>query len=464
MISEALLHRLVTAASRAPSADNMQAWSFAAAGDVVDVYVEPGRVLPTDVDAMFAWVGLGAAVENLVIAAEDEGFGVTVDDGGLGDGTSGDREPVRVRLSPGGSGSGSRSGHPLAGWIERRETNRGPYDETPLDPTTLGELTEAVGRFDAGVHWIGGSADLGLMASMDARSSYIRLEHRPLHDELFDILRFSRRSVEETGFGLDFASLGVPPALVGAARLLRYPSVMKVVSHLGIGRFVARQLAAKLCAAGAVCLVTARRAGPAGYVEAGRAMERLWLAATARELAVQPYGVLPQYLTKLDVEPEGFLPRYAEVMRGHREPFAGLFPGARDEHPAIVLRVGRPREQPPRRSVRLPVDQLIRSGREPLLTSRPAIAAIRHRGAGGWRTGRVSSQDAGGRRAASAVATVWTAIKRASQAVPRANEAATSEGQCTARNTRVPPAASAPARARSPIVVRRSWDQTRGER
>ena len=92
-------------------------------------------------------------------------------------------------------------------------------------------------------------------------------------------------------------------------------------------------------------------------------MERLWLEATARGLAVQPYGVLPQYLTKIDVEPEGFPPRLAEVMRGHREPFAALFPGARGEHPAIVLRAGRPREQPSRRSPRLPVDHLIR--REP---------------------------------------------------------------------------------------------------
>jgi nitroreductase len=369
MISEALLDRLVDAASRAPSPDNMQAWSFAAAGDAIDVYVEPSRVLPTDVDAMFAWVGLGAAVENLAIAARGEGFGAAVDCRALGAGgpASGGRAPdpfgtpVTVRLSPPGPDHPSGPGHPLAGWIERRETNRGPYDEAPLDLTTLRELTRAADRLDAGVHWVSDRASLESMASMDARSSYIRLEHRPLHDELFDILRFSRRSAEEIRFGLGFESLGVPSFLVWAARLLRYPSVMKVVSRLGIGRFIARRLAARLRTAGAVCLVTARRNGPAGYVEAGRAMERLWLAATARGLAVQPYGVLPQYLTKLDVEPEGFLPCHAEVMRGHREPFAALFPGARSERPAIVLRVGRPRDQPSRRSPRLPVDRLIRS-------------------------------------------------------------------------------------------------------
>ncbi|HEY3409733.1 MAG TPA: hypothetical protein VGK53_16315, partial [Propionicimonas sp.] len=147
------------------------------------------------------------------------------------------------------------------------------------------------------------------------------------------------------------------------ARLLRYPAVMQVVCRLGIGRVVARQLAAKLRAAGAVCLITARKPGRLGYVEAGRAMERLWLEATARGLAVQPHGVLPQYLTKLAVEPDGFTPRHATTMARHREPFNRLFPTQNDERPAIILRVGIPRRRPSRRSVRLPIDQLIRVSR-----------------------------------------------------------------------------------------------------
>lgn len=364
MISADVFDRLVAAASRAPSADNMQAWSFARAGDAVEVYLEPTRVLPTDVNQMFAWVGLGAAVENLVVAAESEGFRATVEDDALSGtaatttvGAGLDGLPVTVRLSPGGSHQR------LGDWIQRRETNRGAYDTTPLDPGTIDELTEVVAGINAGVYWSGGVDDLDLMAFMDARSTYIRLEHRPLHDELFDVLRFSRRELEQTRFGLEFASLGVPVALVSVARLLRYPAVMQVVSRLGIGRAVARQLAAKLRAAGAVCLVTARKPGPAGYIEAGRAMERLWLEATAHGLAVQPHGVLPQYLTKLEIEPDGFTPRHARTMARHRDPFNRLFPTPDGERPAIVLRLGRPRQHPSRRSVRLPVDQLIRSSR-----------------------------------------------------------------------------------------------------
>jgi len=374
VIPDELLNRLVSAASLAPSADNMQAWAFAGCDDGVEVYLEPSRVLPTDVDAMFAWVGLGAAVENLVIAAGHEGFACAVDYRILNGARSFPSVqdpaeftgPVLVRLTPGGSDD------PLAAWIGRRETNRAPFDASPLESATLEDLTHAVDDLAVGVHWISGSVKLNRIAALDARSTYIRLEHRPLHDELFDILRFSRRELEDARFGLEFASIGIPFALVWFARLLRFPSVMKVVSRLGIGRAVARRLAARLRAAGAVCLVTARAPGPAGYVEAGRAMQRLWLEATARGLAVQPHGVLPQYLTKLDVEPDGFTPRYAGVMRQHRDPFDSLFPAARGERPAIVLRLGRTPGHPPHQSVRLPVDRLLRRHRGSVCRGVPA--------------------------------------------------------------------------------------------
>ncbi len=356
MIPDSLFDALVTAAARAPSADNMQAWAFTRAGDAVEARLEPARVLPTDVHAMFAWVGLGAAVENLVIAAEHEGYSSTVDYGALAPGAA--REsvaspPVVVRLRPVGSDD------PLAKVIARRETNRGAFDTAPLDQETLGSLTGTISALDAGVHWATSSESLDLAAHLDANSTYIRLEHRPLHDELFGILRFTRRDLEAAGFGLEFEALGVPGVLVWMGRLMRHPWVTGAVSRLGIGRLVARRLADRLRTAGALCLVTARRPDPAGYVEAGRAMERLWLAATARGLAVQPHGVMPQYLTKVAVEPETF-GRYASRIRAQQERFDSLFPQARAEHPAMVLRIGWPLTTPSRRSVRLPNTSIVR--------------------------------------------------------------------------------------------------------
>ncbi|WP_028708523.1 nitroreductase family protein [Propionicicella superfundia] len=351
MIPDGLFADLIAAARRAPSPDNMQAWVFARAGDAIEARLEPSRVLPTDVNAMFAWVGLGAAVENLVIAARHAGRDPEVEPGALGRDT-----PVIVRLGRAGEGDA------LASVLHERRTDRGAFEDRPLDTGIVAALTGAAAGLAAGVHWAAGRGALDRMATMDAASTYIRLEHRPLHDELFEILRFTRHDIETTGFGLEFEALGVPGVLVWMGRLMRHAPVVGLVSRLGIGRLVARRLADRLRHAGALCLVTARRADAAGYVEAGRAMERIWLAATARGLAVQPHGVMPQYLTKAAVEPETF-GRYAEVIRAQQDDFDAVFPAAVGEHPAIVLRIGWASEATARRSVRLPADRLIREGR-----------------------------------------------------------------------------------------------------
>jgi nitroreductase len=351
-MTDDLFAALVEAAARAPSADNMQAWEFGRRADAIEAFLEPRRVLPTDVGAMFGWVGLGAAVENVVITAARRGFTARVE---YGDVARTGAPPALLQLSRGGADD------PLAYWIPERVTDRGPYAPEPLDPPRLARLDAAARGLDVGVHWITAREGLAAMAAMDARSTYIRLEHGPLRDEVFSVLRFTRQEVESTRYGLDFEALGVPSALVLLARWLRHSSINEAASRLGFGRAVARVLASRLRAAGALCLVTARRDGPSGYVEAGRAMERIWLTAASMGLAVQPHGVLPQYLTKLEAEPEAFLPRHAATLRGHREPFYALFPEARGERLAIILRVGNPVGPPPRRSVRLPRERLLRA-------------------------------------------------------------------------------------------------------
>ena len=162
------------------------------------------------------------------------------------------------------------------------------------------------------------------------------------------------------GTDLDYESIGIPAGAAMFASQLRYGFVNTAVSKSGIGRLVAKMLSMKLLKAGALCLITSRQRDPAGYMEAGRAMEQLWLAATACGLSIHPYGALPQYLTKAEVEPDTFLPRHLAIIRSHRSPFYSLFPGAGREYPAIVLRVGMAKKPSKRSDVRLGVEEIIK--------------------------------------------------------------------------------------------------------
>jgi nitroreductase len=352
MLTQGSFLALVAAASRAPSADNLQPWAFRRHEDGIEVTVDAGRSFASDAMDMFSYVGVGAAVENIVVAASGRGLAASVEcaeprrTGG----------PVVVRLTTGGIDD------PLAGWVEARTTNRRAYEAAPLDAGSIGRLTRSVRGLNAGVHWVTDPDALERLAVLEANTTCMRLEDRPLCDEVFRVLRLTQVEVERTRYGLDIESLELPSALTCAARLLGHGQTVRALARLGIGRILARGLASRVREAGAVCLVTARRQSPEGYVEAGRAMERLWLTATAEGLSAHPFGALPQYLTKVDVEPETLTSRHLAALRRHRGPFRALFPGARDEYPTIVLRIGRSLGPPSRRSVRLPVEQVILTG------------------------------------------------------------------------------------------------------
>jgi hypothetical protein len=352
MLTDNIFSELVKAASLAPSADNMQPWEFRKNGNTIEVFCAKSRILPTDVMGMFAWVGIGAAIQNIVIAASLYSLETIVEYNTV---EKLDEWAATIRFNQGSAKN------PLANYITTRNTNRSPYKASPLSWTFIAKLSESLQNFNSNTHWTTSATDFKVMASMDANSSYIRLEHKPLHDELFDILRFTRKDIESKRFGLTFESLEVPSFAVFFARQLQYWSVNKAISNLGFGRMIAKQLSFKLCHTGALCLITAHHRNPLAYMEAGRAMEQLWLTATAEGLSVQPYGVLPQYLTKIEVEPDTFLPKYVTELKKHREPFYSIFPDAKNEFPAIVLRVGYTDKQSARSDIRLKNNQIIRN-------------------------------------------------------------------------------------------------------
>jgi hypothetical protein len=351
MLTEELFLTLVEQASLAPSADNMQPWEFRRQNGSIEIYCAPLRMLPTDAMCMFSWISIGAAIQNIVLAATEYDLAAEVTYKTIENTT----EPIAVITFSAGVTKST-----LAGFIRMRNTNRNPFRTDSIDTGRMERLNRSVTTFEAAIHWTTDGNQFKQMAYMDAHSSYIRLAHKPLHDELFHILRFTPEEINEKRYGLTFESLEVPPIAVHFAKQLRYWSINQMISNAGIGRLVAKRLSTKLMKAGGICLITTPNRNRIAYMEAGRAIEQLWLTATAEGLSVQPYGVLPQYFTKKDIEPDFFPLRYKKAIAAHEEPFYSIFPNAKDEFPALVLRLGWVDKPSPRSDERLPIEEIIR--------------------------------------------------------------------------------------------------------
>ena len=87
--------------------------------------------------------------------------------------------------------------------------------------------------------------------------------------------------------------------------------------------------------------------------------ERIWLKAAIEELAFQPLGSLPLFLTKYeDQGPEAFLPHHAERISKIRAEFDHVFPNLRKAVPVMAFRIGQAKT-PSARSFRFPLELLI---------------------------------------------------------------------------------------------------------
>ncbi|RMF86182.1 MAG: hypothetical protein D6739_03535 [Nitrospirae bacterium] len=117
-----------------------------------------------------------------------------------------------------------------------------------------------------------------------------RFRHRSLHQELFKTIRFEVGWRDTCPEGLPPGALEVEAPFRPLFRALARWGVARSLNRLGLWRLLGWRVAdlpARLAPALGL-LVVERPAVPAAFFAAGRGLERLWLAATAHGLALQP--------------------------------------------------------------------------------------------------------------------------------------------------------------------------------
>lgn len=312
---------LIEAAGRAPSPDNNQPWAFRAENESIDVFHCRSRAVPSDVEDLFAGIALGAAIENIVLEASRHDHQAIVEYSSAPFGSDDDFEPVAtIRwTSPGWP-------DPLADSIVARTSNRRPYQMTPVTLSERRELSNAIQDSRCEVEWLTTKDELRHLARLVTTADRIRFEYQRFHDELHKMLRFGEREANATGDGLETSTLEIPRIAWPVLRWLRPWNRMRFFNRVGLSRLFAHTSSVQIQRSGAVGLLTVDTPDSIGYLEAGRALQRIWLTATGLGLAFQPVGALPLFLRRLNVLGESaFEPRHARILGCARDDFANFF-------------------------------------------------------------------------------------------------------------------------------------------
>ncbi len=284
MMTDAMADDLITAGALAPSAGNLQPWRFmvgngrlllfhdAAIGDSA---LDSGRLIPA--------VDMGTCLENMRLKAATLGLGLHINAYPIPD----DHRLVAVMdVDPGTAPVAD----PLAMQIGARCTNRRKGDGRPIPSTLLAQLAgAATGVPGCLAHFITERHELMKLARIISEAERIRVLNPIGHRELFHKeMRWTPEEAKATRDGLDIATLELKLSEQTGFAVAADREAMDLVEQWNGGGAFTKLSMDGMRAASAVVLITSDGSDARTLLNAGRALERVWLTASELGLAAHP--------------------------------------------------------------------------------------------------------------------------------------------------------------------------------
>jgi hypothetical protein len=325
---ESIAKQLIPFAVRAPSGHNTQPWQFSVEQDTIRIYPDLSRRLPVvDPDDHALFISLGCALENLVVAAAQQGLAASIDYFPSDE----PQECLRVRLSAGADEDEDTG--VLFRAIPERQSNRGTYDGRAIDDSDVARILAASPRDSVEVRAFRvGDPDIEPIIGFVREGNIAQFNDPAFVAELVSWIRFSRGEVSNRQDGLAAVALGFP----SVPRWLGRWIMTTLVKPEGEA---ARQEKA-IRSSSLLLLFIARENGKRQWVEVGRSFERIALIAAS-------LGIAHAHVN---------MPCEVEPIRRRLAAHLGLDAGAQ---PLLLIRLGFARNRRPP-SPRRPPEKILR--------------------------------------------------------------------------------------------------------
>jgi hypothetical protein len=241
-------------------------------------------------------LALGAALENLRLGAASLGVDASFQLWPRGNGELVAELKFGRRFVPNPSDDDV-----LVSAIERRVTNR-KVGARQLLPKEVSEALAGVAvAAGARLELIEDPDSIAALGDIVARAEKFRMLTPVLHEEMISELRWSPEETLSTRDGLDLATLELSRADIAGLKLLRAPLIMRTLRDVGGGAGLKTPTRKAFAAASAIGVVTWPGSRDLrAYLRGGAALQRIWLLATARGVALQPMTAFLYLLARLE--------------------------------------------------------------------------------------------------------------------------------------------------------------------
>jgi len=277
--------RLVRAAILGASPHNTQPWLFRAREASIDVWADTRRHIGTiDPYLREMYVGVGCALENLLIAAAREGYAAVLT---LMPDAADPAHAAHVALT-----SAAPAESALYAAIPRRHTNRGPYDTARAVPSeTLSAMAQLGPDLpDVKVFWFDRGPDRKRIGDAIVSATEAIIADRPQSQDSARWFRASWQDLERHRDGITLDAQGLPPVVNALAKML--PAVSPERADAAWLEATRDRHVATAAAFGILAVPDTRDGRM--RLRGGGMWQRMHLWATTRGLAMQPLNQLAE--------------------------------------------------------------------------------------------------------------------------------------------------------------------------
>jgi nitroreductase len=350
-LSDDSVRWLVAVGTLAPSAHNAQPWRFTyrRSDATLACIHDPRHDMPMlDFEHGATWLAFGAFAESVAIAAPAVGIAASFA-----------LFPDMTRVCDISLAPGPVLVDPLLPMLAARATNRRLGVRSPLSADDERALIAAAAEHGAHLQLLTHDAALAEIGALIGAADRLTILDRAIHAETMAGLRWTRAEVEATRDGIDVATLELSPADRAGMRLLSRWRVAEAVAAFGGGRALEKPGHDAIAASSAVALLTVRGTQPGDYFTGGRAVQRMWLTATARGLAIQPMTSLPYLFARFERGGgAGLSEAQRTTLADLRVRYRVLFDVATERAEVLLVRIARA-DPPTARALRRNVDDVL---------------------------------------------------------------------------------------------------------
>lgn len=347
-MDKSLIEKIIIAGTYAPSGDNSQPWRFEVEGNNISLFKQPKPQLDHprfNFKERGTYLALGAVLENMRIAALSQGFQAN-----LTYGTSDNPdEPVAImKLQQSHDASNT-----LSPFVAARCTNRKLYSNKVLTTQQKNTIESVEKEKSVMVSYIYDEKKIKKIANILSIADRVALEDHEIHDTFFSHLTWTKREEEDKHSGLYLETTELPKFIKFIFRFIKHWKIQQIVNALGFSRIAGFANAKTYEASACIALFSVSQLNREDMLDAGMAMENLWIKATSCGLAAHPVtGLLYLGMRIAETNESGLNKRHEEIIRNAYD-ILKEETGIKNETPVMLLRIGVSAD-PTARCTRLP--------------------------------------------------------------------------------------------------------------